>query len=86
MGARLKDHQVHEIPAPHENYGGCLKFWQKTFAENFSGKLLQKTLAENFCGKLWRLTNLGGYTEFRRLVKIQVYDRTMANVEISAPR
>ena len=48
MGARLKDHQVHEIPAPHENYGGCLKFWQKTFAENFSGKLWRKTSAENF--------------------------------------
>jgi hypothetical protein len=30
--------------------------------------------------------NLGGYTEFRCLVKIQAYDRTMAGVKISAPR
>jgi hypothetical protein len=43
----------------------------KIMAENFGGKLQRKTLAENFCGKLWRLTNSGGYTEFRRLVKIQ---------------
>jgi hypothetical protein len=64
-----------------ENF--CGKLWRKTSEENFGGKLLQKTLAENFCGKLgrklWRLTNLGGYTEFRSLVKIQ-------DVEISAPR
>jgi hypothetical protein len=64
-----------KIMADLKNSGG--KLWQKTSAE---------TLAENFCGKLWRLINLGGYTEFRRLVKIQVYDRTMADVEISAPR
>ncbi len=57
----------------NENYGGCLKFWRKTSAENFGGKL-------------WRLTNSGGYTEFMRLVKIQAYDRTMADVEISAPK
>ncbi len=34
--------------------------------------------------------NLGGYTsgytKYRRLAKIQAYDRTMAGVEISAPR
>jgi hypothetical protein len=40
------------------------------------GKFRRKILAEN----------LGGYPEFRRLVKIQAYDRTMADVEISAPR
>jgi hypothetical protein len=77
---------MRKIPASHGNYGGCLKFWRKTLAENFSGKLWWKTSAENFGGKLWRLTNLGGYTEFRCLVKIQAYDRTMADVEISAPR
>ncbi len=27
--------------------------------------------------------NLGGYTEFRRLVKVQTYVRTMADVEIN---
>jgi hypothetical protein len=40
------------------------------------GKFRQKILAEN----------LGGYPEFRCLVKIQAYDRTMADLEISAPR
>jgi hypothetical protein len=42
--------------------------------ENLYGKFRRKILAEN----------LGGYPEFRRLVKIQAYDRTMADVEISA--
>ncbi len=55
-------------------------------AENFGGKLWLKTSAENFGGKLWCLINLGGYAEFRPLVKIQAYDRTMADVEISTPR
>jgi hypothetical protein len=27
---------MHKIPASHENYGGCLKLWRKTFAENLS--------------------------------------------------
>jgi hypothetical protein len=58
----------------------------KIVAENLGGKFLrnfrQKILAEN----LGASQNLGGYTEFRHLVKIQTYDRTMANVEISAPR
>jgi hypothetical protein len=30
--------------------------------------------------------NLGGYTKYRRLVKIQAYDRAMAGIKISAPR
>ncbi len=60
---------MHKIPASHENYGGCLKFWWKILAEN-----------------LGESQNLGGYTEFKLLVKIQAYDRTMADVEISAPR
>jgi hypothetical protein len=44
----------------------------KIQAENCCGKLLQKIPAEN----------LGGHTEFMRLV---ICDRTMADVEISAP-
>jgi hypothetical protein len=43
---------------------------------------MSKILAEN----LGESQNLGGYTEFKCLVKIQAYDRTMADVEISAPR
>ncbi len=73
---------MHKIPASHENYGGCLKFWRKILAENSGGKFRRKILAEN----LGESQNLGGYTEFKRLVKIQAYDRTMADVEISAPR
>jgi hypothetical protein len=49
---------------------------------------LRKIAAENSCGKLLRkiaAENLGGHTEFMRLVKIQAYDGTMADVEISAP-
>jgi hypothetical protein len=69
-----------------------VKFWRKTLAENFSGKLWRKTSAEKFGGKLLRKTLaphkffLGGYTEFRHLANIQVYDGTMADVEISTPR
>ncbi len=32
------------------------------------------------------MQNLDGHTKYRRLVKIQAYDRTMAGVEISTPR
>jgi hypothetical protein len=56
--------------------------------EHCCGKLLRKIAAENCCGKLLRkiaAENLGGHAEFMRLVKIQAYDRTMADVEISAP-
>jgi hypothetical protein len=42
------------------------KFWRKFLAENSGGKFWRKTLAENFGAS----QNLGGYTEFRRLVKI----------------
>ncbi len=42
---------------------------------------MRKILAEN----LGASQNFGGYTEFMRLVKIQAYDRTMADVEISTP-
>jgi hypothetical protein len=45
---------MHKILASHESYGGYLKFWRKTLAENFSGKLWWKTYAENFDGKLLR--------------------------------
>jgi hypothetical protein len=48
---------MHRIPTSHENYGGLEKFWRKTSAENFGGKLLRKTLAENFSGKLQRKTS-----------------------------
>jgi hypothetical protein len=50
--------------------------------------LLRKIAAENCCRKLLQkiaAENLSGHTEFMRLVKIQAYDRTMADVEISAP-
>jgi hypothetical protein len=54
------------------------KFLRKIQAENLGGKFLRKIKAPH---KI-----LGGYTEFMRLVKIQAYDRTMADIEISAPR
>ncbi len=63
-----------------EKLGG--KFRQKIPVENLGGKFLWKIQAEN----LGASQNLGGYPEFRRLVKIQAYDRTMGDVEISAPR
>jgi hypothetical protein len=47
--------------------------------------LLRKIAVEIRCGKFRRkiaAENLGGHTEFMRLV---IYDRTMADVEISAP-
>jgi hypothetical protein len=47
---------MHKIPASHENYGECLKFWRKILAENSGGKLWWKILAENFGGKFWRKT------------------------------
>jgi hypothetical protein len=68
----------------------CGKFRRKILAENSGGEFRRK----NSCGKFRRKIlaenlgasrNLCGYTEFMRLVKIQVYDRTMADVEISAP-
>jgi hypothetical protein len=46
--------------------------------------LLRKIAAEICCGKFLRkiaAENLGGHTEFMRLT---IYDRTKANVEISA--
>ncbi len=62
---------------------------RKIQAENLSGKFLWKIPAENLCGKFLRkiqAKNLGGYTDFMRLAEIQVYDRTMADLEIAAPR
>ncbi len=50
----------------------CLKFRRKIAAENCCGKYLRKIAAEN----------LGGHTEFMRLI---ICNRTMADVEISAP-
>ncbi len=50
----------------------CGKLLQKIVAELCYGKLLQKIAAEN----------LGGHTEFMRLV---ICDKTMADVVISAP-
>jgi hypothetical protein len=60
----------------HENYGGCLKFRRKIAAENCCGNLLWKFLRKTAA------ENLGGHKEFMRLV---ICDRTMADVEISAP-
>jgi hypothetical protein len=57
----------------------------KIQAENCCGKLLRKIAAENCCKKLLRkiaAENSGGHTEFMRLA---ISDRTMADVEISAP-
>ncbi len=65
---------------PAENLDG--KFRQKIRAGNSCGKFRQKILAENSGAS----QNLGGYTEFMRLVKIQAFDKTMADVEISVPR
>jgi hypothetical protein len=53
--------------------------------ENCCGKLQWKIAAENCCEKFLRKIqseNSGGHTEFMRLV---MCDRTMADVEISAP-
>ncbi len=68
---------MHKIPASHENYGG--KFWRKIYAENSGGKLSQKNLGGKFWQKilaenLGASQNLGRYTEFRRLIKIQAPD------------
>jgi hypothetical protein len=57
-------------------------FRRKIPAENLDGKFLRKILAENSGAS----QNLGGYTEFMCLVKFQAYDKTMADIEISAPR
>jgi hypothetical protein len=54
-------------------------------AQNSDGKFRWKFAAEICCGKLLRkiaAENLGELTEFMRLV---ICDRTMADVEISAP-
>jgi hypothetical protein len=62
----------------------CGKLLRKTAAENLCGKSLRKTSAENFCGKLQRKTsveNFCGNTKFMRLI---IYDRAKADVEISA--
>jgi hypothetical protein len=70
-----------------ENSGG--NFGRKILAENSCGKFRWKILAENSGEKFWRkihAENLGGYTDFMHLAEIQVYYRTMADVEISAPR
>jgi hypothetical protein len=48
-------------------------------AQNSGGKLLQKFAVENSCGKLLRIHRICAPS------KIQEYDRTMADVEISAP-
>jgi hypothetical protein len=50
----------------------CGKFLRKIAAENSCGKLLRKIAAEICCG----------HTKFMRLT---IYDRTKADVEISAP-
>jgi hypothetical protein len=44
-------------------------------AENLGGNLLRKTSVENFCGKLLRNT---------KSMRLIIYDRTKADVEISA--
>jgi hypothetical protein len=65
-----------------ENCCGILL--RKIAAENCCGKLLQKTSAENCCRKLLRKTaaeNFCGHVKFMRLI---IYDRTKADVEISA--
>jgi hypothetical protein len=57
----------------------------KTQAEICCGKLLRKIAGENCCGKLLpkiAAENCCGNTKFMRLI---IYDRTKADVEISAP-
>jgi hypothetical protein len=73
-----------------ENSGGSLlrktpaENWCGTSAEKCCGKLLRKIAAENCCGKLLRkiaAENFCGHTKFMRLT---IYNRTKADVEISA--
>jgi hypothetical protein len=54
----------------------CQKFLRKLAAENCCGKLLRKIAAE-FAAEI-----CCGHTKFMRLT---IYDRTIADVEISAP-
>jgi hypothetical protein len=56
------------------------KFRQKIQAENSGGKLLRKIAAESCCGKFRRIHRI--YAPG----KIQAYNRTTADVEISAPK
>jgi hypothetical protein len=51
----------------------------KIQAENYCGNLLQKIAAENCCGKLLQIHRICAPS------KIHAYDRTMADVKISAP-
>ncbi len=60
-----------------ENSGG--KLLRKFAAEICCGNLLRKFAAEIYCGKLLRIHRICAPG------KIQAYDRTMADVEISAP-
>jgi hypothetical protein len=69
----MKFLRLMEIVADAQNSGG--KFRRKTQAENCRRKLLCK----NCCGKFRRIHRI--YAPG----KIQAYDRTMADVEISAP-
>jgi hypothetical protein len=61
-----------------ENSGG--KLMRKTPVENSGGKFRRKILVENSCGKFRRIYRI--YAPG----KIQAYDGTMTDVEISAPR
>jgi hypothetical protein len=69
-----------------ENF--CGKLLRKTSAENFCGKLLWKTSAENFCGRLLRKTSAedfcGKLLRNTKSMRLTIYDRTKADVEISA--
>ncbi len=72
------------------NSGGKLR--QKFAAENFSRKLLRKTSAEDFCGKLLQKTSAenfcknycGKLLQNTKSMRLTIYDRTKADVEISA--
>jgi hypothetical protein len=64
-----------------------MKLWRmpKIQAENLGGNLLQKTSAENFCGKLLRKTSAENCSENTKFMRLIIYDRTKADVKISAP-
>jgi hypothetical protein len=65
-----------------ENSGGKLR--RKFAAENFCGKLLRKIAAENFCGKLLQKTSAENCCGNTKSMPLIIYDRTKADVGISA--
>jgi hypothetical protein len=82
----MKFLRLMKIVADASNSGGNLPRMKIVAdAKNSGGNLLRKIAAENCCGNLlqkFAAENLGGHTKFLLLI---ICDRTMADVEISAP-